>query len=110
MEEQKWGKDNLLEGMASIIARGRRLACMHALDFTLARDEAESAVESEGAALVEAWYEAISGVIPCQHWKEVGLWTSRYTNPSDKFTVRQFFEAWAKFCEQGKARGYEPWR
>lgn len=97
-EEQKWGKEFLIQGLGTVIARGRMLACLHPLD------------DDEDAALVAAWYEGVSGVIPCQYWKEIGLWTSRYTDPANTFTLRQFFQAWAKFCEQGKARGYEPWR
>lgn len=84
--------------MEIVIARGRMLACQPLLD------------DAEREALVDAWYEAIIGVIPCQYWKPVGLYASRYTNPADKFTLRQFFEGWEKFCEQGKARGYETWR
>lgn len=88
----------LRDGLALVVERGRLLACQQLLG------------DEENDALVDAWYEALIEVIPCRYWKEVGLWTSRYTNPADKFTLRQFFEAWAKFCEQGKARGYEPWR
>jgi hypothetical protein len=97
-EEQKWGKEMLVEGLGTVIARGRMLACMHPLS------------DDEDTALVDAWYEAVSGMVPCQHWKEVGLWASRYTDPANTFTLRQFFQAWAKYCEQGRARGYEPWR
>lgn len=88
----------LRDGLAKVIERGRLSACQPLLS------------DEETELLIDAWYEALISVIPCQHWKEVGLCTSRYTNPADKFTVRQFFEAWAKFCEQGKARGYESWR
>lgn len=88
----------LKEGLGRVIERGRILA-----DRPLLGDE-------ETEAHIDAWYAALIGVIPCKYWKEVGLWVSRYTNPANTFTLRQFFEAWQKFCEQGRARGYEPWR
>jgi len=97
-EEQRWGKEFLLRGVGAVITRGRMFACMHPLD------------DDEKEVLATAWYEAINGEIPCRYWKEVGLWASRYTDPANTFTLRQFFQAWAKFCEQGRARGYEPWR
>lgn len=80
-----------------IVERGRLAACMPFLG------------EEEMQAITAAWYEAIIGVVPCQHWKTVGLEASRHTKPVDKFTLGQFFEAWASYREQGRAPGYEPW-
>lgn len=97
-DEEKWGREFLTEGLRTTIARGRLLACMYPLS------------DEETEVLVAAWYDALIGVVPCRYWKEVALFASRYTNPVDKFTLRQFFEAWEKFCEQGRAKGYETWR
>lgn len=97
-QEAEWGKPMLIAGLVQVINRGRLSAGMSAVDLKDHND------------LIEAWYDALIDTVPCQHWKEVGLWASRYTKPVDKFTLGQFFEAWAKFCEQGRARGYEPWR
>ncbi len=87
-----------MEGLRTVIERGRLMACMHPLS------------DEQAEAMVAAWYEAIIGDIPCQYWKDVGLWVSRYTDPPEAFTIRQFYQAWTKFCEQGRARGYEIWR
>ncbi len=87
-----------MQGLQRVILRGMDCALIAAPEIeTLER-------------IAENWYESIIGTVPAKHWREVGMWASRYTKPSDKFTLGQFFEAWNKFCEQGRARGYEPWR
>lgn len=97
-EEAQYGREMLRSGLGAVINRGRQCAGLPAV-----------AIEETGG-VVDSWYETILGAIPCQHWRDVGMFASRYTKPVDKFTLGQFFEAWERYREQGRARGFENWR
>jgi hypothetical protein len=89
-----YGEEYLRNGVKSVLTRA----------FSLASISFDTETP-DGQRIVQAWYEALVGEIPCIYWKKCSL-KAIEIRPFDKFTYGQMKQAWQEMVQRGDAPGH----
>ena len=89
-----YGEAFLREGIKNVLSRAFALA---SINF--------NAETEDGGRVVQAWYDALIGTVPCIYWKECSL-KALEIMPYHRFTYGQMTQAWHEMIQEGKAPGH----